>query len=60
MSKTPLLDIIYDVLTSECLSMAQERHMYKLLDSHSFDEIEVAAIDWLIDALQNGVVRPIA
>jgi hypothetical protein len=60
MSTTPLLDLVYEALVSGCLSMAQERKMYKLLDTYNFDDVEMAAIDWLMDALRNGVVRPVA
>jgi hypothetical protein len=60
MRTTPLLDAVYEALTSECLSVANERKIYTLLDSHSFNEIEIAAIHWLMDALRSGVVRPVA
>lgn len=57
---TPLLDIVYEALASERLSMVQERNVYKLLDTRTFNDVEIAAIHWLMDALRSGVIRPVA
>jgi hypothetical protein len=60
MMTTPLLDVVYDALASGCLSMAQERRLGQLLSTRSFEDIEIAAIEWLMDALRYGNVRPVA
>lgn len=55
-----LVEVVEHILATGLLPMSVERKMQKLLDKNSIGEMEMAAIDQLIEALRNGSVQPIA
>lgn len=55
-----LVEIVREVLTTGEMPMSLERKMCKLLNNHEFSEIEIAALDELLEALCSGSVRPVA
>lgn len=55
-----LTDIIQSILQTQLLPMRVERQMYKLLQNNQISDEEMAAIDQLIEAMNQGLIQPIA
>ncbi|WP_432812762.1 hypothetical protein [Pantanalinema sp. GBBB05] len=55
-----LVHIVQQVLETGVLPMSMERYMNRLLASTEFSDLELAAIDDLLNALATGMIRPIA
>lgn len=55
-----LVHLVKQVLETGVLPMSVERCINRLLASTEFSDLELAAIDELLNALTNGMIRPIA
>lgn len=55
-----LVETIQEILAAGVLPLALERQIHQLLKKQTFSETEVAAVDQLIEALCNGLVRSVA
>jgi hypothetical protein len=54
-----LLDTLQQVLATGVLPITTERKIQRLMQKQRFNEVEIAAIEELLDALCTGRIRPV-
>lgn len=55
-----LVDVVEQVLQTGILPLPVEREMYKLLNRTELDDVEMQALETLLNALTSGLIRPTA